>query len=78
MSKGSSSSSSGGIGFFGLLTIVFVTLKLLEVIAWPWVWVLAPTWIPLSLLLVALVLGGAGYLVYRQLKRRRLRPPRRE
>jgi len=32
------------IGFFGLLTIVFVTLKLIGGIDWSWVWVLAPLW----------------------------------
>ena len=32
------------IGFFGLLTIVFVTLKLIGVIDWSWVWVLSPLW----------------------------------
>jgi hypothetical protein len=35
-------SSSGGIGFFGVLTIVFVTLKLCHVINWSWWWVLSP------------------------------------
>jgi len=39
-----SSSSSGGIGFFGLLAIVFITLKLCGVINWSWWWVLAPIW----------------------------------
>ncbi|KKK74843.1 hypothetical protein LCGC14_2879660, partial [marine sediment metagenome] len=34
------SSSTGGIGFFGLLTIVFVTLKLTGYIHWSWLWVL--------------------------------------
>lgn len=38
-----------GIGFFGLLTIVFITLKLCGIIAWSWVWVLAPLWISLIL-----------------------------
>jgi len=52
--KSSSSSSSGGIGFAGLLTIVFITLKLLGYISWSWVWVLSPIWI--SLILVVLVL----------------------
>ncbi|MDR1605587.1 MAG: hypothetical protein LBS41_00605 [Streptococcaceae bacterium] len=37
-----------GIGFCGLLTIVFIVLKLLNVIDWSWVWVLAPIWIPLA------------------------------
>jgi len=40
-----SSSSSGGIGFSGLLTIVFIVLKLTHYIDWPWVWVLSPIWI---------------------------------
>ena len=39
-------SASGGIGFCGLLAIAFITLKLLKVIEWSWVWVLAPIWIP--------------------------------
>lgn len=31
-----SSSSSSGIGFFGLLQVLFVGLKLTGHIAWPW------------------------------------------
>lgn len=37
--------TSGGIGFTGLLTIVFIVLKLLGFITWSWVWVLSPIWI---------------------------------
>ena len=40
-----SSSSSSGIGFAGLLTIVFIVLKLVNVIDWSWLWVLSPLWI---------------------------------
>ena len=40
-----SSSSSGGVGFSGLLTVVFIALKLTGNITWPWVWVLSPLWI---------------------------------
>lgn len=43
-----------GIGFFGLLGIVFITLKLTGVIAWSWWWVLAPFWVPLSITLLAI------------------------
>jgi hypothetical protein len=43
----SSSSSSSGIGFPGLLTVLFVGLKLTGHITWPWVWVLSPLWISL-------------------------------
>lgn len=47
-----------GIGFTGLLSIVFIVLKLTKVIAWNWVWVLAPIWISalLSLAVFAIVL----------------------
>lgn len=34
--------SGGGIGFIGLLTIVFITLRLCGVIRWSWFWVLSP------------------------------------
>ena len=37
------------LGFFGVLTILFIALKLLNVIAWSWVWVLAPLWIGIVL-----------------------------
>lgn len=40
---------NGGIGFVGLLTIVFITLKLTDVIEWSWIWVLSPIWIPVAL-----------------------------
>jgi hypothetical protein len=62
MSDNASSSSSGGVGFFGLLTIVLITLKLLGKISLPWVWVLSPLWIPAILtvliLLVALIISA--------------------
>lgn len=44
----------GGIGFFGVLGIVFITLKLTGAIAWSWWWVLAPFWVPLSITLLAI------------------------
>jgi hypothetical protein len=48
--------NSGGIGFFGLLGIVFITLKLLGYITWSWWWVLAPIWGPIALVLVMALL----------------------
>jgi len=44
-----SSSSSSGIGFTGLLTVLFVGLKLTGYIAWSWWWVVSPIWISLLL-----------------------------
>lgn len=35
-------------GFSTLLTIVFITLKLCNVINWSWVWVISPIWITFS------------------------------
>ena len=32
-------------GFLGLLTLIFITLKLTGYIAWSWVWVLSPLWL---------------------------------
>lgn len=44
--------SPGGIGFFGLLGIVFITLKLCGVIDWEWWLVLAPIWAHIVLVFV--------------------------
>jgi len=41
----SKTSSSKGISFAGLLTIVFIVLKLSHTIDWSWFWVLSPLWI---------------------------------
>ena len=46
-----SSSSSSGIGFFGLLAILFIGLKLTNYIDWSWWWVLAPLWIGFAVFL---------------------------
>lgn len=63
-SNRSTISSSGRIGVPGLLGITFVVLKLCGVINWPWLWVLAPFWIPLTIVLVVL-LGFGGFLMLR-------------
>lgn len=57
MSNASASASSGGIGFFGLLTIVFVILKLTGYIAWTWFWVLSPMIFGLGIAFVFIVVG---------------------
>jgi len=52
--------TSGGIGFVGLLTILFIGLKLTHYIDWSWWWVLSPLWIStgigLSILFVILII----------------------
>lgn len=56
--------SSGGIGIVGVLTIVFVVLKLVGVIAWSWWWVLSPLWISFGLwVVVALIVFIVAVIV---------------
>ena len=51
----SKSTSSGGIGLSGALTVLFVGLKLGKVIDWPWIWVLSPLWISASLAVLIII-----------------------
>ena len=57
MKESTSTTVNGGIGFTGLLTIVFIVLKLTGVISWSWVWVLAPLWISFSLGVLIVILA---------------------
>jgi hypothetical protein len=68
MSNNSSSSSSGGIGFTGLLTILFIGLKLTGYITWPWIWVLSPIWISLLIVLGLVVIVFGGLLIGQMFK----------
>lgn len=56
MRNNSTSSSSAGIGFTGLLTILFIALKLLGKINWSWWWVLSPLWIVLIIYFIVIVI----------------------
>lgn len=65
MAEKGSSSSSSGIGFLGLLTILFVGLKLTGYIDWSWFWVFSPvifgwSFILLVLLIVLIIVAAAG------------------
>ncbi|MCK0206195.1 hypothetical protein ACT4R9_09595 [Ornithobacterium rhinotracheale] len=48
-----------------VLTLLFVILKVCNVIDWSWVWVLSPTWLPflviLLLMLVVLLVSVAKF-----------------
>lgn len=56
--RGSEGSGAGGIGFFGALTLLFVGLKLGDVITWSWWWVLCPMWFPAAVVLLAFIFFG--------------------
>lgn len=48
--------TNSGVGFLGLLSLVFITLKLLGVIKWSWLWVLAPIWIPAAIIIPTIII----------------------
>jgi hypothetical protein len=52
----SNNSSSNGLGFGSLLTLLFIGLKLGKIIDWSWWWVLSPLWISVALVVLILVL----------------------
>lgn len=62
-----------GPGLPGLLTVLFVGLKLTGYISWSWWWVLSPIWIPLAIVLgffvvfflIAAIVLGIGALLKR-------------
>lgn len=37
--------SNNGVSFIGILTTIFIALKVAHVINWSWIWVLSPLWI---------------------------------
>lgn len=49
--------ASSGLGFTSVLQLIFITLKLLKMIDWSWLWVLAPTWISILVVLLAIGIG---------------------
>lgn len=51
-----------GPGVLSILLVAFIVLKLCGVITWSWLWVLAPLWIPIALVLVILLI--VGIMVY--------------
>lgn len=53
--------TSGGIGFVGLLQITFIVLKLVGVISWSWVWVLSPLWISF---LITIIIYIIAWIIY--------------
>ena len=52
-------SGSTRLGLGSVLTVIFVVLKLVGVIAWSWWWVLSPILIDIGLTIIALVIYAA-------------------
>jgi CHASE2 domain-containing sensor protein len=52
-----------------LLGVLFVGLKLTGQINWPWVWVVAPFWIPIAFSLIILLLASVLYIIAKNQKK---------
>lgn len=52
-------------GITTLLGILFITLKLCDVIHWSWGWVLAPFWVPLVLGVILIVIVCILKIIYK-------------
>jgi hypothetical protein len=47
-----------------LLTVLFIGLKITNIITWSWIWVLSPLWIWISwLLLLIFIIGVCAFIV---------------
>lgn len=66
MSKNKTQVTNKGIGFTGLLTLLFIGLKLTGYISWSWFWVLSPIIFSVGLflliVLITLILAGIVYV----------------
>ncbi len=75
--------ASAGIGFGGLLTLVFVAAKLWDRVDWSWFWVFSPLWIPLGIALgcftiLGLIIGAVAIADVFETRRRRAARAKRE
>ena len=48
-------SIKNGVGFIGLLQLIFIVLKLTGIISWSWLWVLSPIWISVALYALVII-----------------------
>lgn len=60
--------TSSGLGIVGVVQIVFIILKLCNVIDWSWIWVMAPLWIWAGVLAVIFLLMGLAYYLKETMK----------
>lgn len=64
MADTKTTTSSGGIGFCGLLTIAFIVLKLTHYIDWSWWWVASPIWLPIVAVIAFLLACIVGIFAW--------------
>ena len=65
LNDSSNKSVSVRVGSSGLLTLLFIILKLFGAIEWDWIWVLSPLWISVVLTaivaIIFLIIAKANY-----------------
>lgn len=57
---------SNGLGLGTVLFIVFLVLKLMNVINWSWWWITAPLWIPLGIIIMTIII--CSIIIKREVK----------
>lgn len=46
-----------GMGFWAVLLVIFIVLKLTEQVTWAWYWVLLPIWFPMAFYVVVMAIA---------------------
>lgn len=52
-----------GLGFWQILGLIFIVLKLCGIIDWNWIWVLCPLWIPFAIVLLVFILFVIAFTI---------------
>ena len=63
--EGNTHINSGGMSFIGILTLIFIVLKLTGNVNWSWLWVFSPIWISASFtigIVLTIAIGTASFL----------------
>ncbi len=69
MSTLKSKNQSNGIGLGNLLTVIFIVLKLTDLIDWSWFWVFFPTILSIGLILLFLTMAVLSTLIVKLSKK---------
>lgn len=72
MTNKTKTSVGSGLSFGSVLFLVFLVLKLCNVINWSWWWITAPLWIPIGICIAIILVIGmiAGVVsVYEAIKK---------
>jgi hypothetical protein len=58
-------------GFLRMLALLFIGLKLTGFIAWPWIWILAPLWVPIAAMLLVVAFAWLALQMVRAVRKSR-------